>query len=377
MHRVMHVITGLSVGGAEMALYRLATCNSSDYRHAVVSLTTGGGLRKQFIEAGVDLVTFDFKKAPISQFWKLVLLIRRERPDIVQTWMYHADLIGGLAARIAGIDRVVWGVHSTRLVRGSTSALTPAVRRVCAWLSRVVPSTIVCVAEAARRAHLVAGYDSARMVVVPNGFDLSRFTPATHHRAALRSRYGIADHDILIGTVARFNPVKDPKNFVDAAGTICARHPEARFVMIGKGMDASNTTLMAWIERTGHRHRFLLLGERSDVVDCYAAMDAFCLHSRSEAFPLAVGEAMAMELPCVVTDVGDASLMVGDTGVVVSREDPAALARGLENLLALSADERRRMGQRARARIEMDYSMERARERFETIYRQTVAEGVS
>lgn len=377
MQRVMHVITGLSVGGAEMALYRLATCGSSEYRHAVVSLTAGGGLRKQFIDSGIDLVTFDFKKRPLSQFWQLVLLIRRERPDVVQTWMYHADLIGGLAARIAGIDRVVWGVHSTRLVRGSTSPLTPAVRRVCAWLSAMVPRTIVCVAEAARRAHLSAGYDSARMVVVPNGFDLSRFTPAENRGSTLRLQYGIADSDILIGTVARFNAVKDPKNFVDAAGILCTRHPDARFVMIGKGMDASNTALVSWIERTGHPQRFLLLGERTDVVDCYAAMDVFCLHSRSEAFPLAVGEAMAMGLPCVVTDVGDASLMVGDAGVVVRKEDPAALARGIESLLALTADERRNMGQRGRARVHAEYSMERARERFETIYRQMTAEGVS
>jgi glycosyltransferase involved in cell wall biosynthesis len=304
--------------------------------------------------------------SPLALF-RLTRLIRRLEPDIVQTWMYHADLLGGLAARLAGVRNVIWGVRTTNVEAGGTPA-TMVVMRMCAHLSRWVPRAIVCAAEASRRVHEKAGYDGLRMTVISNGFDLARLVATSEQRMAVRAACGVQSGELVIGILGRFNPAKDQHNFVQAAARVARGYPAARFLMVGRGLDASNAALNDWIEKTGFASRFVLLGERSDVAACLSAMDLFCLSSRTEGFPNVVGEAMAMGLPCVVTDVGDAAMLVADTGYVVPKEDPTALAAGLEKLLELSVERRASLGKKAKQRIMSEFTIERARQRFESIY---------
>lgn len=374
MPRVLHIISGLTVGGAETALYRLVTnSRGGDYTHAVVALTPGGALGERLRDAGIELTAFDFKSAPVSQFFHLLSLMRRNRPDIVQTWLYHADMFGGVAARLAGNPNVIWGIRTTELTAGD-SRFTVVVRKLCAWLSHRIPRAIVCVAEAARRVHAQIGYDADRMVVVPNGFDLSHLVAPADQMAALREQCGFGEEHFVVGTLGRFNAAKDQRNFVRAAAQLAEQHRQLRFLMVGRGLETSNGELMQWINETGHADRFVLLGERADVAVCLAAMDIFCLSSRAEGFPNAVGEAMAMGVPCVVTDVGDAAMLVADTGVVVPKENSPALAEGIARILAMKPDARKQLGQKARDRILSEFTVERVRERFEAIY-QRLTEG--
>lgn len=373
--RILHVITGLAVGGAEMALYRLILeFRGSEYSHTVIVLTPGGGLFNRFVESGIKLIVLDVRRSPISDMIRLYRLMRTLQPDIVQTWLYHADFLGGLAARVAGIRNVIWGVRTTD-VDGGCARATAFVRQACASLSRWVPDTIVCVAEAARRSHSLVGYDPRRMVVVGNGFDLSALTPGQSQRGQLRAQCGFDKDDVVVGTLGRFNLDKDHANFVQAAGQLARRHPRLRFLMVGEQLDANNHDLMGWIAATGHADRFVLLGERSDVAVCLAAMDIFCLSSRTEAFPNVVGEAMAMGLPCVSTDVGDVAVLMADTGVLVPKADPAALAQGVAGLMALGPAYREQMGQKARERIRLTFTMACVRQRFERIYENVIARG--
>lgn len=372
---VLHVITGLAVGGAEMALYRLILeFRGSDYRHTVIVLTPGGGMYARFVESGIKLIVLDLRRAPLSGLLRLTRLMRTLRPDIVQTWLYHADFLGGLAARIAGNRNIIWGIRTTD-VDGGCARTTSVIRQLCAALSRWVPDTIVCVAEAARRSHSLLGYDSSRMVVVGNGFDLDALTTSHDQRAALRAECGFKADDIVVGTLGRFNLDKDHASFVKAAGQLAGRHERLRFLMVGKDLDSANDELMRWIAATGHAARFVLLGERRDVAVCLAAMDIFCLSSRTEAFPNVVGEAMAMGLPCVATDVGDVAVLMADTGVLVPKADPDALARGVAGLMALAAEDRARLGQQARERIGALFTMDCVRERFEQIYEHVITKG--
>lgn len=368
---VLHVITGLATGGAETALYRLIRNASSACSHRVVSLTRGGAMLPLFADAGIPVTQLDFRRRPAAGFLALVRLIRASRPDIVQTWMYHADLIGGLAARLAGNRRVIWGIRTTAIDGGSR--VTALVRRACAALSASLPSRIVCVADAARIAHAAHGYDARRMVVVHNGFDADIDAPV--RRALLRERCGFAPDDIVVGSIARFDHDKDLPNMVRAAGLVAAREPRARFLLIGHCGKDEAAQLRAWMRDARCEDRFMLLEARTDAADYLAALDLYCLSSRNEGFPNAVGEAMACALPCVVTDVGDAAHLVGDAGVVVPKENPQALADGIEALLRLDAAARRALGQRALARVHERFSSRHARERFEALYRQVLKGG--
>lgn len=372
---VLHVITGLEVGGAEMALYRLILeSRDSEYTHTVIALTSEGGLRRRFVDSGINVIVLDIRHSPVSQIWRLYRLVRALRPDIVQTWLYHADFFGGLAARMAGIRNVIWGLRTTD-VDGGCARATSLLRQLCASLSSRVPHTIVCVAEAARRSHSLIGYDATRMVVVGNGYDLSVLKASQAERNRLRAQCGFGADDTVLGTLGRFNLDKDHANFVQAAGRLARQHDRLRFLMVGKDLDADNAELMRWIEDTGCADRFVLLGERADAPVCLAAMDIFCLSSRTEAFPNAVGEAMAMGLPCVATDVGDVAVLMANTGVLVPKANPEALAQGVAQLLVLGPEYRKQMGDRARERIRATYTMACVRQQFERIYSNVMARG--
>jgi len=373
--KVLHVIVGLDVGGAERTLQRLVDPASDfhEYEHVVVSLTTPGRLGPAMQSRGVRVLALgmrDFRHA-LSTLWKLRQAIRAEHPDIVQCWMYHADLMGGVAARLAGQSRIVWGIRTTDIVSGS-SRMTAVVRRICAALSRVIPRIIVCAAEAARRTHVAEGYDSARMVVIPNGYDTTQPLAVDDQARQLRAQHAIGPDAVVIGCVARFNVYKDLRTFVRATGVVAASRDDVRVIMVGLGLERANQELMAWINETESPGRFILLGERDDVPSCLASMDIFCLSSRSEGMPNAVAEAMAMGVPCVATDVGDTAILVGDTGLIVPRENPAALASALSAMAGMPSAARRELGMRARQRIETDYSVGRMRERYDEVYDQVM-----
>ncbi len=376
---IMHVIVGLGVGGAELMLKRLIESHQSTFgcRHSVISLTDLGKIGEQLQDQGVEVCALDMRSLIDIPHVLLELMrqIRSSRPSIVQTWMYHADLLGGLAALMAGNRQIIWGIRTTDVKAGG-SRITALIRKMCAVLSYRVPRTIVCAAESSRQAHAAVGYDSKRMVVIPNGFDLARLVATAEQREILRSECGFAAEHIVIGSLGRFHPAKDQHNFVRAAGLLADRFPHVRFLMIGRQLDGTNEELGSWIAETGHDDRFVLLGERADAPICLAAMDVFCLHSRNEGFPNVLGEAMAMGLPCVATDVGDAAMLLADTGIVVPRDDSAALAQGVGRILEMESDDRKQLGQEAMARIHSDFTMDRACERFEAIYKQVMVKEV-
>lgn len=369
---VIHIIVGLDVGGAELMLKRLIidSQKNTTLRHSVVSLTKLGPIGADLVKLGVEVDALGMRSIIDAPMTVLTLsrIFRAKRPDIIQTWMYHADLLGGLAAKVAKIPNVIWGVRTTDVRAGGTRATT-ILMHVCARLSGWLPRVIVCAAQASRRVHVAHGYDDARMVVVPNGFDLGRLQATPEERSALRMQCGFGEGDLVVGILGRFDPAKDHHNFIRAAGILSKVHDHVRFLLVGRGLDTSNAELCRWIAETGCANRFVLLGQRSDVATCLSAMDVFCLSSRTEGFPNVVGEAMAMGLPAAVTDVGDAAFVVADTGVVVPKEDPAALADGLKRLIAMPAVARAGLGLRAKERIYAEFTIERTRERFESIYR--------
>lgn len=352
--------------------------SGAKFQHSVISLTALGNVGIQLEDIGIKVRALNMRGVqdiPIT-VWRLVRLLRQQQPDIVQTWMYHADLLGGLAARMASIKNIIWGVRTTDVSAGGSRA-TAGVRWLCARLSRWMPNTIVCAAEASRRAHIALGYRADRMVVVPNGFDLARMQATPAQVAALRSECGFALDVVVVGTLGRFNAVKDQHNFVLAAGLLAHKHAVVRFLMVGRDCDTANTQLMGWINATGFAERFVLLGERSDVPVCLAAIDIFCMSSRTEGFPNVVAEAMAMCKVCVVTNVGDAAYLLGECGVVVPKQDSAALANGITELVSLSVADRIALGERAHARIAAEFTMERTRERFEAVYARVLADSSS
>lgn len=371
--KVVHVIVGLGVGGAENMLFRLLAAMDKDkFQSEVISLTDEGQIGAKISALGIPLYSLGMQdgKAKLKDFMQLTRLLRKLKPDCVQTWMYHADLIGGLAAKLAGVKKIAWNIRCSRLTKEDTSRSTLLLANLCAKLSRRAPDRIICCSEASRITHTGLGYDSSKMRVIPNGYDLSAFKPFPFARDEVRSELGLPLQTPLIGLVARFDPLKDHLNFVEAAAILSKIRKDVHFVLCGSEITIQNAKLFSWIEERGLTDKFHLLGRREDVPRLNAAMDVASCSSFSEGFPNVIAEAMACGTPCVVTNAGDSSLIVGNTGYVVPARDPQKLAEGWEKMLALSHQERNDLGAHARRRVEEMFEIGIIARQYEEVYEQ-------
>lgn len=321
MSKVLHVIIGLNVGGAELMLKRLVLYSQAEdkFKHEVISLTDLGAIGHDLKIQGIPVHTLGMTSALsiVKIYFRLKKLLIQLKPDVVQTWMYHADFIGGLAAKSAGIEKIIWGVRTTDVSVGRSKA-TVVLRKICAFLSYYVPTKIVCAAEAARVVHKQVGYDAQKMIVIPNGFDLDKVQATEQERIALRKELGISDDEIVIGSVGRFNAVKNQQLFVDVASILVKNNPKLKFMLVGRDNNTKNAELMGWITSYNLIDKFLLLDQRSDVPICLKSMDIFCLHSKTEGFPNVLGEAIILEKYVVSTNVGDVKYLISEEFIVGS-----------------------------------------------------------
>lgn len=377
--QITHVITGLDMGGAEMMLFKLLSALDAEaFQSRVICLREEGSMAERIRGLGIPVESLNMSPGMPSYaaLKQLTDLLRQQLPDIVQTWMYHADLLGALAARFAGRLPVVWNIRNSTLDPRTSKRSTRWVVKLLAALSHRWPARIISCSETARAYHIGLGYDAEKMVVIPNGFDVSRFKPDAGVRASLRAELGLPDDALLIGAVGRFDPQKDYPNMIAAAGWLHAAHPDIHFVLCGSGLSPDNTELTGWIESRGLQKVFHLLGRRDDMPRIAAAMDlATSSSAYGEAFANVIGESMSCGVPFVATDVGDASLIVGETGKVVPPQESAALAAAWNALLVLSPEERAALGGAARQRVENCFSLPRVVAKYAVLYRELTAAG--
>lgn len=370
MINVVHIINLTAWAGAEGVLHRLIQrLHPAEVANSVISLGRDDEYLARYAALGIPTAAVGLRsvRSAPGGLCRLTRLLRAWRPDVVQTWMYHADLAGGLAARWAGCVPVAWNLRRTEPDRPDLARSTVQVARLSAWLSWRLPARIVCCAEAARVSHAAFGYDESRMVVIPNGFDSDVYRPDTSARAAVRAELGLADEPVVV-LVARHHPKKDYPTFLAAAQRIAAELPTARFLLVGQDVEPANRTLMALVASAELTDRVCLLGPRTDLPRLYAAADVSCLCSLEEGFPNVVGEAMACGLPCVVTPAGDAAVIAGDTGAVVPFSDPAALSRELLALLRLPPADLATRGLIARRRIIENFSLDSMVARYRELW---------
>jgi len=364
MVTVFHLITGLETGGAEGMLARLVTrTDRSRSRSVVVSMTDGGAVGPVIASAGIPVEALGIRRGMIDPrgVTRLIGLLRHYRPDIVQTWLYHADLLGLIAARLGYVPHLVWNI------RCSDMAGPNVVRTILSRFS-ARPETVIINSLAGRRFHEGIGYHPRRWECIPNGYDTALLRPDEAARLRLRGALGIEPGAIVIGLPARYHPMKDHAGFLAAARQIAA-DPTIVFVLLGSGIEPANRDLVRAIEAQGLTPRLRLLGERGDMNAVYPALDIATLSSAfGEGFPNVLAEAMACGVPCVATDSGDAAEILGDCGIIVPPRDPQALAEGWQRMIALGAEGRRELGGRARTRIVENYDLDQIVSRFETLY---------
>ncbi len=356
--KVLHVITGLQTGGAERMLANLCIASRrAGGSPVVVALCPGGSQYERLREAGVTVFSLGMKKGvpSIGGLISLARLLRRECPDVVQSWMYHADLYSLLALWLSGRrrqTRLFWGVRCSDMDLRRYGVVLRLTVRLCAWLSRSVDGIVVN-SRAGARIHRRLGYPARRMTVIDNGFDTESFRPDASQRLAMRRSLGLPEEAFVVGCVARMDEMKDFPTLGAALdlldGVTCiAVGKDTEAVAVARGMIA--------------------LGERNDVPRLLNGFDLLVSASAfGEGFSNAIGEAMATGIPVVATDVGDARRILGDAGRIVPPRNPRALAQAVTDMRN-DPETRLAMGRAARRRIEQHFSLKHSLDAFETLY---------
>jgi len=366
--KILHLISSLDTGGAETSLFRLVTnTDKGSFNNIVVSMTGIGPVGKEIQACGIPVYALKMEKGlPDPRgVWHLYRLIHQLRPAIIQCWMYHANILGLFALMKR---HLIWNIRCSDMDLVRYGPVYRWSIKLGAFLSGY-PDMIVANSHAGRITHETLGYHPKRWEVIPNGFDTDIFKPDPEARAHIRAALGIPEDSIVIGLIARLDPMKDHKNFFNAANILLTLHAHVHFILAGRGVSMSNPVVADLMGGITKRDRFHLLGGRDDIACVFAALDiASSSSSYGEGFQNTIGEAMATGVPCVVTDVGDSKVIVGDAGIVVPKKDHVALAHGWDRLINAGLPAINKMGMAARERIVRFYTMNIVIERYQKLY---------
>jgi glycosyltransferase involved in cell wall biosynthesis len=371
---VLHFTPSVVAGGAETMLRNLVEAmHGGPWRTVLVTMSNKNRnadverlLSK--VDAFYDLDASSYLRP--SLWKKLRAIIRKEQPDVVQTWMHRADMIGGLVARLTGVKHVVWGIHSREIYRspGESDFKIGLYRAALRAASNLVPQRILSCSTTAIRDHEAWGYPERKFTWIPNGISTERFVPNQEAGRAFRAERGIPQDAPVIGFVGRFHPVKDLATFFTAAALLQQKMPSVHFVLCGGGEENLEPAALKALKAMPSPHQVHLMPFLKDPERLYPSFSLLSLCSLSEALPMVLLEAMACGVPCVATDVGDCRDVIGDMGFVVAACDPEALAIAWGAMLERIAVKGDAIAIEVRRRVEEQFSIGRVARRYEETY---------
>ena len=356
--KVVHIITSLGDGGAEHTLFKICKHDVSN-KHIVISLKGPEKYFSLLSRLGVKVYCLNFKFYTIHKFIMLINLLRSLKPDIVQTWLVHADLIGGVAARLAGIKKIIWNVRYSSFKIGKAKLTTILIIKFLAKLSFLIPKLIVIVSKRAKKIYEIEGYDKRKFKFIPNGYDLLFLKPNIIQKKIFQKNNKFKKQIPLIGNVARYDPKKDHINLLNALSLLRYKRIDFFCFLVGSKINKNNIRLVSEIKRLKLSKYIKLLGQNNNILQVMNGLDIYVQSSSyGEGFPNVVAEAMACGTPCVVTDVGDASFIVGKTGWIVPPNNPNKLAKALENAInEVTTKKINKRQDKARARIRKNFDL--------------------
>ncbi len=318
-------------------------------------------------QAGLEVLSLNMKKGQpdIRSVLRLWLLSIVMRPDIVQCWMYHANLLGLTLMKPA---KTLWNIRCSDMDLSRYGSVYRFTVTAGARFSHL-PAAVIVNSYNGKDVHTGLGYHPKEWIVIPNGFNTEQYKPDPEARHSIRAELNIPAQAPAIGLVCRFDPMKDHASFITAARSFLRVNKDTHFILAGRGVSRDNSPFMELLADFPQKDHLHILGERTDAERIFASLDiASSTSAWGEGLPNVVGEAMATATPCVVTDAGDSRILVGETGITVPRKDPQALCSAWKSLLDAGADQRKFLGEQARKRIIDHYSLNTMTRSYEHLY---------
>lgn len=330
--RIVHIITSLSDGGAENILYKICQYDKLN-EHIVISILNKGKYFSLLKKRGINVYCMNMRFYSLINFFVLIFLLRSLKPDIVQTWLIHGDIIGSIASRLAGIKNILWTVLYSKLDTSFEKKRNILLIKILAKLSNIFPKLVLVNSKSGKINCLNLGYNKKKLKLIYFGIDLSNFKINDFEKKNFRKKNKIKKQTYLIASIARFHPVKDHLNLLNALSIVRLKNKKFCCLLVGSGMTRKNKILFNEIKRLKLEKNIKLLGSRNDISQIMNAIDVNILCSKSEGFPNVIVESMACGTPCIVTNVGDSAYIVGKTGWVVPSQNSKKLATAIEKAI--------------------------------------------
>lgn len=374
--RLFFIINDLNTGGAEVQLFKLLENLSPEFEPTVISLGVLGPIGIKIQGLGIKVHTLNLKagSTTLKTFYSLIKFLRMGKPDVIHTWMYHSNLIGGLAAKIAGVKNIIWSIHHNDLSVALNKKSTIFIARLGALTSSFIPAKIVCVSEKVKVTHQNFGYTKDRLSVINNGIDIHEFKYDPAAKQLLTKELNIPAASRIIGLFARYDPIKNIEGFLQAFSALIKNDlfSDIQLIMAGSGINNENEMLTSIIKGLGLNSSIHLLGIRNDIPFLMSSVDTVVNASFNESFSLVLAEAMACEIACISTRGGDPSEILGNCGIIVNAEHPAEMTNALIEILSLSGTARKMMGQMARARVQRFFTINKTVKSYENLYKKLI-----
>ena len=376
--RIVHLISQIGIGGAETSLATLVeSSRGAGVAHVVVSMLSDGPLRERLECAGAEVIELNGRPGPMGGFLLrgMTAAISKSAPDILQCWMYHANLAASVPALFGRLScPLLWGIRQNVDTLAYEKPLTRLIVRAGACFS-ALPAKIVYNSKRAAEAHERLGYSRKTRAVIPNGVDCARFRPQAGAGVRLRAELGLPDDAPLIGRVARYAPMKDYKTLMRVFAILGERLPAARLLILGPEGGRESETVLALAARAGCQPQVHMLPRRLDIEAFYPALDVLVSSSSvNEGFPNTIAEALSCGVLVAATDVGEAKLIRLGAHRVAPPKDAPALATAIADLVRLPPEERRKHAARGRDFILTHFSTEHFAEAFRQIWREALEE---
>lgn len=368
MKKIIHIINSVDLGGTETTLWRLLKALHEHYQFYVIVLTGKGYYTPEIENLGIPTFYLDIHNRPWSAGFKLIKLIKKIKPDIVQTWLYYADFIGGICAKLCNTPIIIWSIRCEGIgLKNKAKWL----KKICALLSKVIPNHIITNSKVALHRHIRAGYQAQKMQIIYNGYDDNELTPQHQHTVRQFGEIQLPADAIVIGTLARFHPDKDYLSLIKIIDSLCQTRPHVYVVLCGPGCHVKNSELMLWLQTVVCRNQVILLDGVQQPALYLRQLDIFIQSSRTESFSNSLAEALLCGLACVATDVGETKDLCADNAMIVPAENPNELARACLQMLEKTQQERIKLGLRSRDHIKQCYAWERHQTQMQQLYDRT------
>lgn len=369
MPKIVNIIVGLGNGGAEMMLYKLIeNLDLKNNEVIVISMTDKGVMGDKLESLGIKVYTLNMRRGIPSIKALLEALKLVKDVEIIQSWMYHADLFAFLVSIFTKPYKLIWGLHHSNLEKNKNKNLTLLIAKINSFLSRYVDIIVSCSIKA-KEEHIKYGYVENKIKVIPNGFSIDKYYFIEEAKEELKRELQIKDDKKILSLVGRWEHLKDHKNCLSALEILCKKREDLVLLLCGTGINKNNQELVKMIRERNLEEKVYLLDRREDIPKIMSATDVYISSSSGEGFPNVIGEAMACETICVVTDVGDSAYIVGEAGFVVPRENAEELAQKIKYVLDLNFEEKKMLGKLARERIIKNFEIKNITKQYEVLYK--------